>query len=132
MTETVRSLLAPRVGSNSGDMIMIDWARVAELRDEIGPEDFAEVLELFLSEVENAIVLLESAAGNPIVTEEQMHFLKGAALNLGFSDLADVCQRGEKAAATGDAHAVPFGAVRTIFENSRAAFLQDFPQRFAA
>ncbi len=27
---------------------MIDWTRVEELRDEIGPEDFAEVAELFL------------------------------------------------------------------------------------
>ena len=31
---------------------MIEWDRVAELRDEVGAEDFAEVVELFLDEVE--------------------------------------------------------------------------------
>ncbi len=111
---------------------MIDWARVAELRDEIGPEDFSEVLELFLSEVENAIDLLEGATGNPIVTEEQMHFLKGASLNLGFADLAALCQRGERAAAQGDAGAIPPGGVRETFEASKLAFEKDFPVRFAA
>ena len=29
---------------------MIDWARVSELRDEVGAEDFDEVVELFLEE----------------------------------------------------------------------------------
>ena len=111
---------------------MIDWARVAELRDEIGPEDFDEVVELFLTEVDGAIDLLESAAGNPVVTAEQMHFLKGAALNLGFGAVSDLCQKGEKAAFAGDAEAVPFGAVRATFEQSKMQFLQELPLKFAA
>lgn len=111
---------------------MIDWARVSELRDEIGPEDFGEVVDLFLMEVEGAIELLDGASGNPIVTEEQMHFLKGAALNLGFAALAEICQTGEKAAAAGDANAVPDGQVRQTFEASRESFLTDLPTRFAA
>ncbi|WGW04603.1 Hpt domain-containing protein [Tropicibacter oceani] len=111
---------------------MIDWARVAELRDEIGPEDFDEVVELFLTEVEGAIDLLESAAGNPVVTHDQMHFLKGAALNLGFAAVSDLCQKGEKAAAGGDAEAIPFGAVRTTFEDSKNRFLAELPLKFAA
>ncbi|MFZ7091022.1 Hpt domain-containing protein [Primorskyibacter sp. 2E233] len=111
---------------------MIDWQRVGELREEIGPEDFDEVVELFLSEVLGAIDLLESAAGNPIVTEEQMHFLKGAALNLGFAAFSDLCQKGEKAAAAGDAEAIPFGAVRKTFETSKTQFLEELPLKFAA
>ena len=31
---------------------MIDWTRVSELRDEIGAEDFGDVVEIFLEEVE--------------------------------------------------------------------------------
>lgn len=111
---------------------MIDWARVAELRDEIGAEDFDEVVELFLMEVEGAIETLEGAAGNPIVTEEQMHFLKGAALNLGFAGLAEICNKGEKAAKGGDADAVSPGEVRATFESSKITFLKDLPLRFAA
>ena len=34
---------------------MIDWARVSELRDEVGEGDFDEVVELFLEEVDEAI-----------------------------------------------------------------------------
>ncbi|MEL7027080.1 MAG: Hpt domain-containing protein, partial [Pseudomonadota bacterium] len=30
---------------------MIDWERVMDLREEVGPDDFMEVAELFLSEV---------------------------------------------------------------------------------
>ena len=37
---------------------MIDWASVSELRDEVGAEDFDEVVELFLEEVDEAIIAL--------------------------------------------------------------------------
>ena len=37
------------------DCHMIDWSRVNELRDEVGAEDFEEVVELFLEEVEEVI-----------------------------------------------------------------------------
>ena len=33
---------------------MIDWTKVTELREEIGDEDFQEVVELFLEEVDGA------------------------------------------------------------------------------
>ena len=51
---------------------MIDWERVSELIDEIGAEDFGEVVELFLDEVDNAIQLLANANGDAVVIEEQM------------------------------------------------------------
>ena len=38
---------------------MIDWARVSELRDEVGPEDFEEVLHLFLEEVEDVVLCMD-------------------------------------------------------------------------
>ena len=34
---------------------MIDWDRVSELRDEVGAEDFLEVVEMFLDEVNEEI-----------------------------------------------------------------------------
>ena len=39
---------------------MIDWTRVSELRDEVGAEDFDEVVELFLEEVDEAIKILRT------------------------------------------------------------------------
>ena len=111
---------------------MIDWARVNELVDEIGAEDFEEVVELFLLEVEGAISALAQAEGNPVVTEEQMHFLKGAALNLGFEALAQLCLKGEKAAASGRPDVVSVGDVRQCYKTSRQQFERDLPGRIAA
>ncbi|SMX32416.1 Hpt domain-containing protein [Maliponia aquimaris] len=111
---------------------MIDWSRVDELVDEIGAEDFGEVVELFLDEVETAIGQLEACAANPVVTEEQMHFLKGAALNIGFATLAKLCQTGEKSAAEGKPETVSPQEVRDCYEASRAQFQQDLPGRLAA
>lgn len=111
---------------------MIDWSRVDELVEEIGAEDFGEVVELFLDEVENAIAQLESSDGNPVIVEEQMHFLKGAALNLGFEELAQLCLKGEKSANAGRPEVVTPQQVRRAFEASKAQFEQDLPGRLAA
>ena len=46
---------------------MIDWTRVNELVDEIGTEDFGEVVELFLMEVDHAIGLLANGANISLV-----------------------------------------------------------------
>ncbi|SDX88419.1 Hpt domain-containing protein [Citreimonas salinaria] len=110
---------------------MIDWARVCELRDEIGAEDFEEVAELFLTEVSQCIADLP-AARSPAVLRERMHALKGASLNLGFAALADICRAGERAAAQGDMNAVRPAEVRNIFAASLAAFEAEFARRFAA
>lgn len=111
---------------------MIDWSRVNELVDEIGPEDFQEVLELFLMEVDAAIVQLEEAAGDPQGVEAQMHFLKGSALNLGFEAMAQLCLQGEKAAAGGDADTVTAAQVRDTYEASRDMFQSDLSNKTAA
>lgn len=42
---------------------MINWDRVAELREEVGVDDFAEIIELFLEEVDAIIELLRDGQG---------------------------------------------------------------------
>lgn len=110
---------------------MIDWSRVEELRDEIGAEDFAEVVEIFLEEVEEVIVVI---AGDVAVSniEAHLHFLKGSALNLGFRDFSELCQSGESAAARGDFAVIDLGAVVDSYEQSKAVFLAQLEERFAA
>ncbi len=106
---------------------MIDWIRVAQLRDEIGAEDFAEVAELFLLEVEDTLFRLDGAAGNPEEMRELLHFLKGSALNLGFSDLSAVCSRGEANSA-----GVDIATLKDLYARSRSFFEAGYAQRFAA
>lgn len=113
---------------------MIDWTRVAELRDEIGAEDFDEVLALFLSEVDSAVGGLKALcdAALPAPVEEQMHFLKGASLNLGFTELAELCAHGEAEAAAGRPQDVSPQEVRHCFDASCSRFQSEYEARFAA
>ncbi len=99
---------------------MINWDRVTELRTEIGSEDFAEVVTLFLEETDEVALCLPSCVGaKPL--ENALHFLKGSALNLGFSDLAALCQEGERIASAGSAD---FDVARVVacYDASKSAF----------
>lgn len=101
---------------------MIDWQRVAELKEEIGTEGFAEVADMFLDEAEGAVrALLSGLPASQI--EAQLHFLKGSALNLGLSELAAICQEGERKAAAGEGEAVDLNQMAAIYNASRARLL---------
>lgn len=100
---------------------MIEWNRVDELREEVGAEDFEEVVALFLSEVEKRLSDFDTTALATKI-EEDMHFLKGSALNLGFSELAQFCGEGENQAASGQIMK-GIDQVRQIYDDSKAAFL---------
>lgn len=105
--------------------MMIEWDRVNELRDEVGVDDFREVVAMFLEEVEDTMVRM-IAVPNLATLEEDMHFLKGSALNLGFSDFSKLCQAGETAAKGGQAETI---CLDEIFE-SYAASKSIFKERF--
>jgi histidine phosphotransfer protein HptB len=101
---------------------MIDWKRVDELREEIGADGFVEVADMFLDEAEGAVSAL--VAGLPASeVEGQLHFLKGSALNLGLSALADICQDGERKAAAGQGALVDVAQVAAIYHASRENLL---------
>ena len=80
---------------------MIAWDRVNDLRAEIGDDDFAEVVAMFLDEADEVIGRISKTVGAKAL-EADLHFLKGAALNLGFAQFAAFCQEGERRAAAGD------------------------------
>ncbi len=110
---------------------MIDWKRVADLRDEIGADGFAEVADMFLEEADQAVRGL--AQGLPAdAVEGQLHFLKGSALNLGLSDLAAICQDGERRAAAGQAAEVDLDRVATVYHQSRSALMDGLARDNAA
>ncbi len=101
---------------------MIDWQRIDELHAEIGPDGFAEVVELFLDEVE-AIVMRLSTAPDPQRLEADLHFLKGGAWNLGFAEFGALCQDGERRAAGGNAGSVDAGRIVDCYFASKQAFM---------
>ena len=70
---------------------MIDWIRIDELRDEVGQDDFGDIVGVFFEEVQEALENLRHA--DTVVTLlGQLHFLQGCALNLGFSNFAAICR----------------------------------------
>ena len=56
---------------------MLDWGRISELRGEVGDAEFQVILEMFLDEVESAMMRL--SAGDAKRLETSLHFLKGCA-----------------------------------------------------
>lgn len=105
-------------GLGPGDM-MIDWDRVADLRSEVGEDGFAEVIDLFLEETDEVVARLQQMhAGQPLGRD--LHFLKGSALNLGFRDLAQLCQEGERNSSAGSAVDLP--QLLWLYQQSKAAF----------
>lgn len=101
---------------------MIDWQRIRELRASTGEADFTEIVDLFLDEVEEALAGL-SPGDDAKRLESGMHFLKGSALNLGFTAMSDMCGAAERAAAAGRMDEVDVVAVQRCYAESRDAFL---------
>lgn len=97
---------------------MIDWDRADRLRDEIGADDFDDVVALFVQECDETIQTIRATGrAGPDV----LHFLKGAALNLGFAELARLCAEGEGLCPT----APPPDPARivAVYAATRSAFL---------
>ncbi len=102
---------------------MIDWDRVNGLRNDVGSEDFREVVALFLEEVGEIVSRLRRAPDRARL-ENDLHFLKGSALNLGFAEFSELCREGERQAAEGAADAVDLEALLACYDRSRQAFLE--------
>ena len=107
---------------------MIDWSRVATLKEEIGADAFAEVVGLFLSEMEELIATYDETASAKD-REGQLHAMKGSALNLGFAGLAGLCAEGEAKAAD---ETLAGAAIQALYATSRDTFLSGLPGRGAA
>lgn len=100
---------------------MIDWQRVDELKSEVGEEDFSEIVDLFLAEVEEVVERF-STSPDPGRLLDDLHFLKGSAVNLGFSEFARLCRSGERLAAEGRGAEVCLAGLAESFARSRGAF----------
>lgn len=106
---------------------MIDWERVSDLRSEIGDQGFSEVVALFLEEADEVVQRLGSATDGTQILGD-LHFLKGSALNLGFADLAALCQRVERGSGPVTAE---IGGIVATYRAARRAFLDGLGQRAA-
>jgi len=108
------------------ESFVIDWGRVEQLREEVGPEAFAEIAAMFLAEADGAVGAL--APGAPAAKmAADLHAIKGSALNLGFAELADLCARGEAASNAGQPERADLAAIRRAYSAAKATFVARFP-----
>ena len=108
---------------------VIDWAQVDELRADMG-DAFPDVVKVFIQEVEEALASL-TAAADATTLAETLHFLKGAALNLGFSQFADACATAENDAHAGQTETINLDAIRALYASSLKEFQVGLAQRAA-
>lgn len=110
---------------------MIDWETVQALHDEVGAEDFGEIIDLFIEEVEEIVSTLGDDPDRSTLGDD-LHALKGSALSLGFTDFCALCQAGETAAENGHANAIAVEEIIHSFLVSKKAFLNNLSQLNAA
>jgi len=107
---------------------MIDWEQVESLREDLG-DGFDELVEVFLAEVDATTGSLDPAASADQMAAA-LHFLKGAALNLGFTAFAALCSEGELRAEAGQS--VDLAPVLASFMASRREFTEGLARRKVA
>lgn len=110
---------------------MIDWRHVADLYEDFGEEGFAEVVQVF---VEESLEGLQNLAQSQSAEDDRaaFHFLKGAALNIGFKDMAALCAEGEAAAAAGQDTSVQKEKVGVQFPLTCQKFQQQWRAKLGA
>jgi len=96
---------------------MLNQERIAELRDEVGDDGFAEVIGIFCEEVEE--VLDQLAASGASDMAGRLHFLKGSALNIGMERVGALCLTEEGRLLADPGYQPDIAAIRDAYLASR-------------
>lgn len=104
---------------------MIDWNQIKQLEEDVGAEDLADVVEIFIEEVDEAVdALRNGSAPTGADLAAAMHFLKGSAYNLGFKAFGDKCSVGEKEANGGVGDKIDLSVIVELYDASKAEFMK--------
>ena len=102
---------------------MIDTVRLSELRNEVGKDDLAEVVLLFCEEFEEALQRIDPEVVGPLM--EELHFLKGSALNIGLADVGNLCGTVERKVRQGGCVVSDIAHIGEAFRSSRQMLLAE-------
>ncbi|MFN3527062.1 MAG: Hpt domain-containing protein, partial [Paracoccus sp. (in: a-proteobacteria)] len=67
--------------------------RVLKMYNDVGAQEFGPLVALFLEETETRLTHLGASPAQLLL---DLHFLRGSALNLGFTNFGEVCLRAEE------------------------------------
>ncbi|MEO0917385.1 MAG: Hpt domain-containing protein [Pseudomonadota bacterium] len=96
--------------------------RISELKEEVGEDDFAEVIGIFFEEVEEVLEELPTSNGERLA--EKLHFLKGSALNLGLDAVGNLCRDAETRLRSDPSNLPNIAEILAIYEASKAQLAQ--------
>lgn len=95
---------------------MIDWHQVAQLRQDIGEDEFNEVAFLILDEIQETLDRMIDSC-DPDERIQSCHSLKGLASNIGFTALSCAAAQAERCCGSPDLE-----SLRATYKASREAF----------
>lgn len=101
---------------------MLDREQLSHLMEDVGRQGFAEVVALFLQETDDGMEKL-LRSDDPSCLASDLHFLKGAALNLGLREFGDMCHQGEVLARAGQASKLDRSELQLSYQAGRSALL---------
>lgn len=106
---------------------MIDWERVDTLRADLGADGIALVTEIFTEDAQMLLAQIGKAV-SAAAQEADLHRLRGGALNMGCTGLADACRLRERAARDGVmVTEAEVAALKAMCEASLAALSEGAP-----
>lgn len=108
---------------------MIDWKRVTAVRQEAGETEFRPIVELFLDEIEGAIMGI--VPGDPASLHEGLQFMKGCGLTVGLRSLCQLCDTWEVALEEGDGSRLRMDTLKDCYAASKQALVRDIDARTA-
>ena len=107
---------------------MINWTRIQELYEDFGADGAEDLFAAFLEETQEGMDRLE-AATTPDTLQSEFHFLKGAALNMGFDEVSALCEQGEQLARDGQDASEFKARVLAVLPATCAQFRQEWRSR---
>lgn len=106
---------------------MLNWTTIKKLHHDIDPEDFDEIVDIFLGEMETEIQALRKDDCTDTIGC-RLHFLKGSALNMGFETFSKLCTVGEQGLATPSTSGIDTFEIEECYKKSKTQFLRQLDQ----
>lgn len=103
---------------------MIDWKRVLDLRDKVGPDRLVALLDRALLDIE---MRLRGLDARPQDLARELPVLRRAAAEMGFLGCSALCCKAEEQLARQGHLDLGTAALKASFGHARQTFLRDLP-----
>jgi len=100
---------------------MLDAARITELKQEVGLDDFVEVVGIFCEEVEEVLAELPQTPVTDMA--DKLHFLKGSALNIGMIGVGELCRSEELRLKAMPGETPNIAAIVALYQSSKSELI---------